>query len=154
MLVTLVVSRPAQAQREAAWELRVAERIELAVGEAAPLTISLAVDRRLAVSRDAAVIVDVDPDAGVAVKKRRLGRHDAVDPEADAPRFAVGLRGDAPGEHRVRLRVRFGLCGTRSCWPVDVRRVATAVVRPAAPGRDAGVEPAPPPPVDRRRRAR
>src|SRR5262249_36732451 len=78
-------------------------------------------------------------DAGVTVKKKRLGRSDAVDPEADAPRFAVNLRGDAPGDHAMRLHVRFWLCGTRSCRPIDVRRTVTIAVAGAAPG-DAGID--------------
>jgi hypothetical protein len=124
---------PAAAQREPGWDLRVAERIEVAAGATAPLTIALAVDRGLTVSKDAAVIVDLGLDAGISVKKKRLGRGDAVDPEADAPRFAINVRGDAPGDHVVRLRVRFWLCGTRSCRPIDVRRTATvAVAAPAS----------------------
>jgi hypothetical protein len=89
------------------------------------------------------VIVDLAPEAGVTVKKRRLGRGDAVDPEADAPRFAVGLRGDAPGDHVVRLHIRFWLCGTRSCRPIDVRRIATIAVGPLTPPVDAGIDAAP-----------
>jgi len=128
----MLVCASAQAQRELGWEVRVAERVELVAGATAPLTIALAVDRGLTVSKDAAVIIDLDPDPGVTVKKRRLGRGDAVDPEADAPRFAVAVRGDTPGAHQVQLHVRFWVCGTRSCRPVDVRRVATVAVAAAA----------------------
>jgi hypothetical protein len=140
------VCTPAAAQREPGapgCDVRVAERVELAVGATAPLTIAIAVDRGLTVSKDAAVIVDLAPEAGVTVKKRRLGRGDAVDPEADAPRFAVGLRGDAPGDHVVRLHIRFWLCGTRSCRPIDVRRIATIAVGPLTPPVDAGIDAAP-----------
>jgi hypothetical protein len=129
----LLVSAPAAAQRELGWDLRVAERVEIVAGATGSLTIALAVDRGLTVSRDAAVIIDLAPDAGITVKKRRLGRGDAVDPEADAPRFAVNLRTDTPGDHLVRLHVRFWLCGTRSCRPIDVRRVATIAVAGTTP---------------------
>jgi hypothetical protein len=143
--LVLLVGAPAGAQRQPGWDLRVAERVELAAGATGSLTIALAVDRGLTVSRDAAVIVDLAPDPGLTVKKRRLGRGDAVDPEADAPRFAVGVRGDTPGDHLVRLHVRFWLCGTRSCWPIDVRRVATVGVAGAVvtPLIDAGIPPGP-----------
>src|SRR5262245_31495240 len=134
-----LVCGPAEAQREPGWDLRVAERVDVVAGATVPLTIALAVDRGLTVSKDAAVIVDLAPDAGVTVKKKRLGRSDAVDPEADAPRFAVNLRGDAPGDHAMRLHVRFWLCGTRSCRPIDVRRTVTIAVAGAAPG-DAGID--------------
>jgi hypothetical protein len=136
--LVLLVGTPAEAEREPGWDVRVAERVEVAAGQAVPLTIALAVDRGLTVSKDAAVIIDLDPDAGLTVKKKRLGRGDAVDPEADAPRFAVNVRGDAPGDHVVRLHVRFWLCGTRTCWPIDVRRVATVAVAGATPGNNAG----------------
>ena len=137
--LALLVSTPASAQREPGWDLRVAERVEVAAGQAVPLTIALAVDRGLTVSKDAAVIVDLVPDAGITVKKKRLGRGDAVDPEADAPRFAVNVRGDTPGDHAVRLHVRFWLCGTRSCRPIDVRRAATVSVVGKTPSADAGL---------------
>jgi hypothetical protein len=141
--LVLLVCTPAAAQRAPGCpgcEVRVAERVELAVGATAALTIAIAVDRGLTVSKDAAVIIDLAPEPGVTVKKRRLGRGDAVDPEADAPRFAVGLRGDAPGEHVVRLHVRFWLCGTRSCRPVDVQRAATIAVGALTPPVDAGID--------------
>jgi len=134
---------PARAQRDAGWDVRVAERVEVALGQAAPLAIAVAVDRGLTVSRDAGVIVDLVPDEGVTVKKRRLGRGDAVDPEADAPRFAAPVRGDSPGEHEVRLRVRFWLCRTRTCRPIDVRRATTVSVVAATPGKDAGIDAGP-----------
>ncbi len=145
VLPVLLMCAPAQAQREPGWDLRVPERIELAVGATAPLPIALAVDRGLTVSKDADVIIDLAPDAGLGVKKRRLGRGDAVDPEADAPRFSVALRGVAPGEHRVRLHVRFWLCGTRSCRPVEVRRTATITVSAATPPGDTPTSPGAPP---------
>jgi len=141
--LALLVCAPAEAQREPGWDLRVAERVEVAAGATAQLTIALAVDRGLAVSKDAAVIIDLAPDPGISVKKRRLGRGDAVDPEADAPRFAVNVRGDAPGEHVLRLRVRFWLCGARSCRPIDVRRTATVAVSAVSPGINAGFGAAP-----------
>jgi len=130
----------ARAQRDAGWDVRVAERVEVALGQVAPLAIAVAVDRGFTVSRDAGVIVDLAPDEGITVKKRRLGRGDAVDPEADAPRFAPPVRGDSPGEHQVRLHVRFWLCRTRTCRPIDVRRVTTVSVVAASPGKDAGID--------------
>lgn len=138
--LAFLAAPPAGAQRELGWDLRVAERVEVVAGQAAPLAVALAVDRGLTVSKDAAVIIDLDPDAGITVKKKRLGRGDAVDPGADAPRFAINVRGDTPGDHVVRLHVRFWLCGTRSCRPIDVRRVATIAVAGVTPGIDAGID--------------
>jgi hypothetical protein len=143
VLAWLVAPASAQAQRGPGWEVRVPERIEVATGATAQLTIALAVDRGLTVSKDAAVTLDLAPEPGVTVKKKRLGRGDAVDPEADAPRFAINVRGDTPGEHVVRLHVRFWLCGTKSCRPIDVRRAATVVVSAVTPGISAGFGGAP-----------
>jgi hypothetical protein len=133
------VSAPAAAQRDPGWDVRIGDRVEVAAGATAPLTIAIAVDRGLTVSRDAPVILDLALDDGISVKKRRLGRGDAVDPDADAPRFAVAVRGDAPGERAVRLRLRFWLCGVRSCRPIDVRRAATVSVVGKTPSADAGL---------------
>ena len=114
------------------WEVKLADRIELAAGASGTLSLAIAVDRGLVVSKDALVIVDVVAD-GVTAKKRRLGRGDAVDPEADAPRFAIALRGDTAGEHPIKVRVRFWVCAKKTCHPVDTTRTATAVVTPVAP---------------------
>lgn len=128
---------PTEAQRAPGWDVRVPDRVDVAAGATAPLSIALAVDRGLTISRDADLIVDLDAEPGVLVRKKRLGRRDAVDPEADAPRFAIAVRGDAAGDHPVRLRLRFWVCGARSCWPVDVRRAVTVAVA-GAPPVDAG----------------
>ena len=145
VLAALVLGGPAAAQRDQGYDVRVAERVELAPGQVAPLTVTIAVDRGLTVSRDAPVILDVAPDARVTVKKRRLGRGDAVDPDADAPRFAVPVRGDAVGEYAVRIHLRFWLCRTRACRPVEVRRTATVAIAGETPSADVGVGAAPGP---------
>ena len=156
LALALLVPAPAAAQRDPGWDVRVAERVDVAVGASAPLSIAIAVDRGLTVSKDAAVIIDVAPDAGVTVRKQRLGRGDAVDPEADAPRFAVPVRGDSPGDHAVRLHIRFWLCRSRTCRPIEVRREARVSVAGAtAPTAsvDAGLD-APPEARDAGARAR
>ncbi len=136
----LVLGARAEAQRQPGWEVRIGEPVVLAPGASGTIPVSIAVDRGLTVSRDAQVIVDLAPEPGLTFRRRRLGRSDAVDPEADAPRFAVTVRGDQEGEHTVKLRVRFWLCGGKACRPIDVRRTAqVSVTPPAAPG-DAGVD--------------
>jgi hypothetical protein len=128
--LALGLARPAEAQQPG-WEIRVPERVEVVLGEAGALPIAIAVDRGLTVSRDAPVIVDL-AGAGLGLKKTRLGRADAVDPGADAPRFAVALRPPAAGDFSVKVRIRMWLCGGRACRPLDVRREARIVVAPAA----------------------
>ena len=129
----LSVVRGADAQRQPGWEVRVPDKVELVTGASGTVALSIAVDRGLTVSRDADVIVDVVTDQGVTVRKKRLGRRDAVDPEADAPRFAIPVKADADGDHTVRLRIRFWLCGGKVCKPIDVRRTATIAVTAASP---------------------
>ncbi|HEY6177822.1 MAG TPA: hypothetical protein VIX73_25380 [Kofleriaceae bacterium] len=143
LAVALLVCAPAAAQRDPGWDVRVTERVEVAVGASAPLSIAIAVDRGMTVSKDAAVIIDVAPDDGVTVRKRRLGRGDAVDPEADAPRFALAVRGDSPGDHAVRLHIRFWLCRSRICRPIEVRREARVSVAAGTTSLDAGLDAAP-----------
>ena len=126
---------PAGAQRSPGWELKVPERIEVAAGATATLPIAIAIDRGLTVSKDAPVIVTLAPEKGVAIKKRRLGRADAVDPEADAPRFAIPVRGDTPGETVVKLHVKLWLCGGKVCKPLEIRRQTLVVV--GTPGQPA-----------------
>ena len=146
LVVALALTARAEAQRQPGWEVSVAERVEVASGASGSIAISIAVDRGLTVSKDAAVIVDLVAPAGVTLRKRRLGRGEAVDPEADAPRFAVPVRGTEVGDHAVKIRVRFWVCGGKACRPVDVRRsaiVAVAAPAPVAPPPDAGVGDAP-----------
>jgi hypothetical protein len=126
----LLVAAPAIAGP--GWELHVPERVELAAGTTGTLAIDIAVDRGQTISKDAGLVLDLAPDGGVSLRRRRLGRGDAVDPDADAPRFAIPLRGAAAGEFTLKLHVRFWLCGTKVCKPVDARRtVAVSVAKPS-----------------------
>ena len=123
----------ASAHAEPGWDLKVPERVELVAGEAGTLSIAIAVDRGLAISKDAGLVLDLAPEGAVDVGRKRLGRADAVDPDADSPRFAVALRADAAGDFRVRMHLRFWLCGQKSCRPIDARRTVAVAVAAAAP---------------------
>ena len=116
------------------WELKIPERVEVTAGTSGTLPISIAVDRGKTISKDGGIVLDLAPEGGsVSVKKRRLSRADAVDPDADAPRFAVPLRAEAAGDFALRVRLRFWVCGQKICKPVDVRRnVTIAVAAPAS----------------------
>ena len=124
IILALLIAHTAHAQ---GWEVRIPDKVEVTLGEAATLPIAIAVDRGLVISKDAPVIVDVTA-TGVTTRKPRLGRAEAVDPEADAPRWEVPLKTTAAGEHVVKIRLRMWLCGGRSCRPLDVKRQATIVV--------------------------
>ena len=126
-LLPLLVASTAYA--EAGWELRVPERVEMQVGSGGSLPIVIAVDRGQSISKDGGVIVDLATD-GVSVKKKRLSRADAVDPDADAPRFAVPIRAEAAGDFTIKLHIRFWLCGQKVCKPVDARRTVAVAATP------------------------
>ncbi len=128
LIAVLLVSAPANAERDTGWELRIPERIDLVAGGAGTLPITINVDRGRTISKDAGLTIDLAPEGGVTVKRRRLGRNDAVDPEADAPRFAVPVRSDTRGDFTIKVHVRFWLCGSKVCRPVDARRSVTVVV--------------------------
>jgi hypothetical protein len=140
-LVFAIGCAPADAQRDPGWEVKLPARIDVTLGGSAVVPIEIKLDRGLVVSKDAPVIVELVPEAGVSVKKTRLGRSDAVDPDADAPRFTVPVKGDTGGDHVIKVRVKLWLCGGKVCRPLDVRRQATIAVAAAAPA-DAGLPPA------------
>jgi len=134
LLALLLVAAPLGATAYAeTWELKVPERVDLTAGTSGTLPISLAVDRGRTISKDAGIVLDLAPEGGgVTVKKRRLGRGDAVDPDADAPRFSVPLRAEAAGDFVLHVRLRFWVCGQKVCKPVDVKRNVTVSVVPPA----------------------
>jgi hypothetical protein len=118
------------AYAEPGWELRVPERVELVAGTSGTLPIAIAVDRGQTISKDAGLILDIAPE-GVTVQKRRLARADAVDPDADAPRFALAVRAETAGDFTVKLHLRFWLCGAKVCKPIDARRTVAVAATPA-----------------------
>jgi hypothetical protein len=118
------------AYAEPGWELRVPERVDLVAGTSGTLPIAIAVDRGQTISQAAGLILDIAPD-GVTVQKRRLARADAVDPDADAPRFAVAVRAETAGDFTVKLHLRFWLCGAKVCKPIDARRTIAVAATPA-----------------------
>ena len=128
ILAVLLVATPATADR---WDLQVPERLEVVAGTGGALPITISIDRGQRISKDAAIILDLAPDNAIGVKRRRLGRADAVDPDADAPRFNVALRADTPGDYAMRVRLRFWLCGAKVCRPVEARRNVTVAVAAA-----------------------
>ena len=136
VLALLVLTGVAHAQ---GWDARVPDKVTMIAGQPGSLEIAIAVDRGLVISKDAPVSVDVVLPAAVTTRTPRLGRTDAVDPQADAPRFAVPLKSTTPGEYAVKIRLRMWLCGGRSCRPLDVKKQAVVVVTAQNP------TPTPPP---------
>lgn len=129
--IWLAAARRADAQPAPGWELRIPERVELVAGAGGTLPIALAVDRGFSISKDAGTVVDLAPEGAVSIKKRRLGRNDAVDPDADAPRFSVALRADTAGDFTIKVKLRFWVCGRKVCKPAEARRTVAIAVTAA-----------------------
>ena len=125
LLAILLLATPAYAE---SWDIKIPERVEMTTTAGGTLPINIVVDRGMSLSKDASIVIDLAPEPGVTGTRRRLGRTDAVDPEADAPRFAVPLRADNPGDFAMRVRLRFWLCGQKVCRPVDAKRTVTVAV--------------------------
>src|SRR5262249_31094253 len=89
------------------------------------LPITITIDRGLSISKDAALTIDLAPEGNLSLKRRRLGRSDAVDPDADAPRFAVPLRAEVAGDYVLKVKIRFWLCGSKACRPTEAKRSFT-----------------------------
>ena len=123
----------ADAERAPGWALQIPERVELVAGTGGTLPITLSVDRGQSISKDAGIILDLAPDSAIAIRRKRLGRADAVDPVADSPRFAIAVRSDNAGDFTIRVRIRFWLCGTKVCRPVEARRNVSVPVTATAP---------------------
>jgi hypothetical protein len=129
VFLLLFVASAAHAQpAQPGWEINVPEKVEVVKGAVASVPITIAVDRGLSVSKSGPVLIDLAPDAGLYIKKRRIGRPDAVDPEADVPRFVVPVRADQAGDLVVRLRIRLWLCGAKVCRPLDLKKQTTISV--------------------------
>ena len=123
-IAILFVSRLAAAQDPVGYKLDVPEHLDFSVGDGT-LPIAVGVDRGQTISKDGGLVLDIAPDAGIVVKRRRLARTDAIDPDEDSPRFAIPLRGDAAGDFTLKLHLRFWLCGSKVCRPIDARRTVT-----------------------------
>jgi hypothetical protein len=136
LVLALGLELSAHADPSAGFELHVPERVELRAGESGTLSLSISIDRGRAISKDANLILDLAPDGALSVKRRRLGRGDAVDPDADEPRFAIPLRAGSPGDFAIKLHLRFWLCGGKVCRPIDARRTIVVAVA-VAPAPDA-----------------
>ncbi len=130
----------AQPPAQPGWEVRAPDRVELVAGQGGALSLAIAVDRGLSVSKDGPIILDLAPPKPVTVRRRRMARGDAVDPDAEAPRFTIPIRSDAVGDHAVPLRLRFWLCRGRTCRPVTFKKTVTVVVASASVAPDAGID--------------
>lgn len=134
------------------YEIKLGEVGPLEVGAASSQTLTIAPLRGRRISRDGPLSIDVlvDPPAGLELPRPRLRLRDAVDPEAQSPRFEIPLLARAAGSYRLEIDVRFWICARRTCRPVRERRAAEiSVIEPPPPadaGTPDGADPTPVPP--------
>lgn len=134
LLVAIAVAVRANAQAGPGWDLQVPSHIEVPTGSAATLPIAIIVESGKTVSKDADITLDLAPEPGISIKRRRLRRADSIDPNGESPRFAVPFTAARPGDYAVKVHIQFWVCGTKICRPIDARRtVAVSVTTPSRP---------------------
>ncbi|MBK7071619.1 MAG: hypothetical protein IPH44_04875 [Myxococcales bacterium] len=151
-LALLAACRAARAD-DPGFELRIVVPSEVAPGEAAAVSVTLAPAAGRTIAAEGPLRLALDADDALALPRRRYLRKDAADPAADAPRFDVKLRPKAAGDHRLTIDARFWLCAAKTCRPVTATR-AVIIHAPAPPidaGVDAAIDAAPPVDAGRRR---
>jgi hypothetical protein len=70
--------------------------------------------------------IDLAAPAGLKLAKDRLGKKDAVTPNAEAPRFEAPFTAVAPGTHDVKAKLDFFVCSATACVK-QVREVSLPV---------------------------
>jgi hypothetical protein len=133
VVVGVLLAAHAAHADDAAYELKAADAT-VTVGGAASISLTIAPAAGKTVSHDGPVKVELTPDDGLSVARRRYARKDAADPAADAPRFDLKVKALAAGDHVLDVDVHFWLCGQKVCGPVHAHRTVTVhVAAPAAP---------------------
>ena len=129
----------------AGYQLALPARVELAVGSAGAVSMTVSPQPGFTVSRAGPLRISlaVTPDGGgLILPRRRYLRDDAADQLAASPRFDLVVKGQAPGRYQLAITARFWICRKRSCRPVtDHRAVEVEVTGPEtgpAAGADAG----------------
>jgi hypothetical protein len=135
VIVVIGATAPAAALASPAFELRLPERSAVKIGARAEISLTIAARPGHTISRDGPLAIDVsiEPAAGLDLARRRYRRDDAVDAEADAPRFEIAVAGKTAGQYRLRIKARFWVCRKRTCWPVRATGEVPVDVAPASP---------------------
>jgi hypothetical protein len=117
---TLSWALPARA--DGAAEAAQAYRIEtgdstpsVKVGERGKLVLRIRPAQKWHVHPQAPLKIKLDAPSGLKLDKVELGRKDASDPAAEAPRFEVGFQGVSAGKQETRAAVDFFVCSDAAC---------------------------------------
>jgi hypothetical protein len=90
----------------------------LKVGEKGKVVVAVEpLEKGIHVNREFPLKYKVEPSAGLKVEKLEWKRADAVDPNADNPRFEIPFGAAAKGAQQVAVQMRFAICSDAWCVP-------------------------------------
>jgi len=124
----LLAAAPARARADDGYELRVDERVEIAAGAVAAVSLTIAGTGGRTLSKDGPLRVEVSSPT-LELKRTRYDRRNAADPAADVPRFDLRFTA-AAGDHALTVDAHFWLCRKRTCRPVHARRTVAVHAAP------------------------
>ncbi len=74
-------------------------------------------EKGIHVNREFPLKYKVEPSAGLKVEKVEWKRADAVNPDAENPRFEIPFTAAAKGAQQVTVAMRFAICSDAWCVP-------------------------------------
>jgi hypothetical protein len=90
----------------------------LQVGERGKVVVAVdPLEKGIHVNREFPLKYKVEASAGLRVDKLEWKRADAVDPNADNPRFEIPFTAAARGAQQVAVQMRFAICSDAWCVP-------------------------------------
>jgi hypothetical protein len=90
----------------------------LKVGETGKVVVAVEpLEKGIHVNREFPLKYKVEPSAGLRVARSELKRGDAVDPDAENPRFEIPVTAGAKGQQQVVVQMRFAICSDAWCVP-------------------------------------
>jgi hypothetical protein len=98
----------------------------VAVGQKGKLSLAILPKAPWHVDPRAPLSIQLEAPAGLELARARLGRKDALEPQAEVPRFEVPFTASKPGRQEARAHVKFFLCRDTICAQ-QTRTVAVAV---------------------------
>jgi hypothetical protein len=103
-------------------------------GQGAAVSLTIVPDASYSISRSGPLRLSlaVQPEAGLELPRTRYQRSHAADPQADAPRFDLALRGVKAGRYQLEVDLSFWLCRGQVCRPIRATRTVAVEVRAPA----------------------
>ncbi|MCG8416826.1 MAG: hypothetical protein MJE77_02640 [Proteobacteria bacterium] len=139
-MVCLLATGPSSAQQQAerapSHDIALTVQKTTVAGDVGSLTLVIAPRPGYSISRDGPLVVSlaVTPERGIDLSRRRYRRRHSVDARAATPRFDLAYRAVRTGRYTATVRMRFWVCGKRTCRPVrETRRVSIEVDQSPGP---------------------